>query len=241
MFSLISPAAPDRTCRTSCQERDLTEPGGRGWLKIAPRRAKSKAKEPSLLFRTTRLLPLGEGEDSRASRRSRSSARARGAGRGGAWALYLSAEEHTESRLTASKTRCPGAGCLAGAAEAAFLAQSEKGALIGQRDPAVVGRKESRRLIGRSAPAMRQAAVGVEGFRVNGCGLRGPGRPGRERLRLWPPSLLGAARAPRARRGFSRRPWAGRERLCDRSFVCVLRGVGGSLPFFHCGGQSRVC
>ena len=29
MFLLISPAAPDRTCRMSRQERDLTEPGGR--------------------------------------------------------------------------------------------------------------------------------------------------------------------------------------------------------------------
>ena len=60
------------------------------------------------------------------------------------------------------QTRSSGAGCLVGAAEAAFLLQFDKGALIGQRDPAVVGRKESRRLIGRSAPAMRQAAVGVE-------------------------------------------------------------------------------
>ena len=102
------------------------------------------------------------------------------AGRGGAGrGHYISRRRSTRNRDSQSKTRCPGAGCLAGAAEAAFLAQSEKGALIGQRDPAVVGRKESRRLIGRAAPAMRQAAVGVEGFRVNGCGPRGR-RPPRE-------------------------------------------------------------
>lgn len=55
------------------------------------------------------------------------------------------------------------AGCLVGAAESSFLVQFDKDALIGQRDPAVVGRKESSRLIGRAAPAMRQAAAGVEG------------------------------------------------------------------------------
>lgn len=54
------------------------------------------------------------------------------------------------------------AGCLVGAAEPSFLVQFDKDALIGQRDPAVVGRKESSRLIGCAAPAMRQAAAGVE-------------------------------------------------------------------------------
>lgn len=102
------------------------------------------------------------GEKERASRGSFSSVRGQ-AGRGaGAGTISPSGGAHGSVLSTRPKTRSV-AGCLVGAAEAAFLVQFDKDALIGQRAPAVVGRKELSLLIGRSAPAMRQAAAGVEG------------------------------------------------------------------------------
>ncbi|KAM7239208.1 hypothetical protein CapIbe_008703 [Capra ibex] len=54
MFLLISPAAPDRTCRTSRQERDLTEPGrrartARDWPSEGQEQGRGPARSSELL------------------------------------------------------------------------------------------------------------------------------------------------------------------------------------------------
>lgn len=60
---------------------------------------------------------------------------------------------------------------------------------------------------------------------------------GRERLRLWPPSLLVAARkGPRTPRGFSWRVLTSRKRLCDRKFC-----VGFLFSLLLCGGLLCFC
>ena len=95
MFLLISPAAPDRTCRMSRQERDLTEPGGRA---RTARECPSEGQEQGKGTQSSLELLASRRSGSQTTAEPRAEAvQARAlAGRGGAGALYLPAEEHTD-------------------------------------------------------------------------------------------------------------------------------------------------
>ena len=109
MFLLISPAAPDRTCRMSRQERDLTEPGGRA---RTARECPSEGQEQGKGTQSSLELLASRRSGSQTTAEPRAEAvQARAlAGRGGAGRGHYISRQRTSARTVVFSAPNPTAG-----------------------------------------------------------------------------------------------------------------------------------